>query len=287
MPPPDGSTYTGQGDRRSFYDVLTAAVSDFTANGYDSIERLAYWVREIREAAIRSMVSPHVLEESLGRTFRGIYRSKIDRGGILAQHEGIPRFTLERVAPRLRRELDRRILASADLIKLNRQAAIEKTVQRFSGWASSISPGGSDAVNKIEVKSDIRKSLGALPFEERRVNVDQSHKFVANLSNILGTDGGAIALRWRSHFRQPGYNFREDHKERDEKIYLLRGNWAQEKGLVKPGPAGYYDEITAVGEEVFCRCYAVYLHSLRLLPADMLTAKGREELARIKMALAA
>ena len=63
-------------------------------------------------------------------------------------------------------------------------------------------------------------------------------------------------------------------------MYLIRGSWAQEKGLVKPGPVGYTDQITAPGEEVFCRCSLVYIYSIRALPDDMLTAAGRAALGR-------
>lgn len=268
----------------SFYEVLTAAINDFAEFGYDDAERLAYWNQELRRAAIRSMTAPHVLEATLRETLKGVYRSKVERGGILGYHPEVSRFRLENVKPKLRSELDRRIMASADLIKLNRQATIDKTLQRFSGWATSIPVGGSDAIERAKTKTEIRKALVSLPYEERRVLIDQGHKFVASLSNIIANDNNAIALIWHSHWRQKNYNFREEHKERDGMIYMIRGNWAQKLGLVKPGPAGYYDEITAVGEEVFCRCYAQYLYAVRALPADMVTDKGREALAKVRRA---
>src|SRR5207247_2394734 len=105
---------------------------------------------------------------------------------------------IDQIKPALHAELERRIMASADLIKLNRKAAIEKTVQRFSGWATSVPPGGTRATDKKKEKDSIKKSLKSLPFEERRVIIDQSHKFVANLNEIVAKDGGAIAGRWHS-----------------------------------------------------------------------------------------
>ena len=71
-------------------------------------------------------------------------------------------------------------------------------------------------------------------------------------------------------------------KPRDGKVYLLRGCWAQDRGLVKPGAAGYYDAVTAVAVEPFCRCQAQYLYALRDLPEDMVTQKGRDELERVR-----
>lgn len=76
-----------------------------------------------------------------------------------------------------------------------------------------------------------------------------------------------------------GYDYREDHKERDEKIYLIRGSWALEKGLIKP-VNGYYDEITAVGEEVYCSCQAIYIYAPQKLPDEFLTEKGKREFER-------
>jgi hypothetical protein len=268
----------------TFYDVITAAVADLSTHGYDSVERLDFWLKRIRAAAEASLTPEYILERELKRQMGAIFERLVDKASILKRHPGVSRFTLANVRPALRAELDRRTLASAQLIRLNRTQAIEKTLQRFSGWATSIPVGGSGQVDKRETKDDVRKSLAQLPFEERRVAIDQGHKFASSLSNILARDGGAIAVIWNSHWRQANYDFRETHKERDGLVYLLRGNWAQERGLVKPGPAGYYDQVTAFGEEVFCRCWGTYLYAVRDLPPDMLTAKGRGELASVRVA---
>lgn len=282
MPPPDDTA--GYGRTGSFYAVLTEAVTDMVDHGYDGEQRVEYWIGRIREAAIRTMTAPHVLQQALGDAMRAVYRAQVERGGLLRRHSGASRFTLERVAPRLRAELDRRIAASAGLIKLNRDAAVRDTEQRFAGWATSIPAGGTDVPMKAQAKAEIRKSLAQLPFRERRVAIDQAHKFSSNLSDILAVDGGAIAAMWRSHWRRAGYNYREDHKERDGRFYLVRGNWALERGLIRADGRRYTDDVTRPGEEVFCGCYYQYVHSLRALPSDMLTEKGRAELDRVRLA---
>jgi hypothetical protein len=279
--PPDGHV---PAQTATFAQVVSAAINDLIEHGYDSAERVAFWVAAIREAAARTLTQPRVLERALNDTMRAIYRDKIERGAILKHHSGVQRFTLANVAPKLRSELDRRILASATLIRLDRERMIADTIQRFSGWATSIPAGGTDVAMRRETGVQVRKPLASLPFRERRVLTDQGHKFVASLNNIIANDNGAIALIWHSHWRERGYNYRVSHKERDEQVYLLRGNWAQERGLVKVGNAGYYDDITAVAEEVYCRCYAQYIYILRSIPAEMLTVKGRDELARVKIA---
>jgi len=266
----------------TFYTVLTRAVRDITEHGFDSQGRLETWLQSLQRLAEKTLTPQWKMEEQLRNAFSTIYRRLIDRGEIAKYHPGVSRFTIQKIAPRLRSELDRRIMASASLIKMNRQASIQKTLQRFAGWASSIPAGGSDATDKGETKDEIRKALAQLPFEERRVLIDQGHKFTASLSEIIAKDSGALAMVWHSHWRQAGYNYREDHKERDGKVFVLKGNWALEAGLMKIGPDGYYEDVDGVGQAVFCRCFGTWLHSLRELPDDLLTEKGRSELSRVR-----
>lgn len=272
---------------QTFYEVLTAAVDDLAEHGFDSVERLERWTVELRRAAATVTADPAALERMLREGLASVYKRLVDEGGIARMHPGVGRFTIEQVKPKLRAELDRRIMASASLIRLNREQAIDKTIQRFQGWATSIPIGGSADPEKRETKKRVRKSLAQLPFEERRVLIDQGHKLTASLSNVLATDGGAIAARWRSHWRQPGYNYREDHKERDQKVYALRESWAMSRGLMKKGPNPYYDDITQAAEEPFCRCYIVWIYALRDLPKDMLTVKGSSALDEARAAVAA
>lgn len=266
----------------TFYETVRAAIRDLAEFGFDSIERVNRWVEAIREAALRSLVPLSVLETTLRATLGAVYRREITNGGILRMHPGVGRFTLARVAPRLHAELDRRLAASRDLIVLNREAMMAKTERRFRGFASSVQAGGSDVVDKRDETADVVKALRSLPFEERRVAIDQGHKMLSSLSATVAEGGGALAGTWHSHWRQLNYNYRPDHKERDLNVYLIRGSWAHEQGLVKPGPAGYLDEITQAGEEVYCRCYVTYLYTLRALPKEMLTAKGHAVLAEAR-----
>ncbi len=268
--------------RATFYDVLSAAISDITEHGFDQSGRLEYWIQQLREAAERHMQPLHYMEQMLRSGLWTIYKRLVEKGGIAKYHERIAKFTVQQLTTQMRSELDKRILASANLIKLNRQQAIEKTLQRFTGWSTSIPAGGSETTAKRETATEIKKALSQLPFQERRVLIDQGHKLTASINEVVATHGGAIALIWRSHWRQAGYNYREDHKERDGQVYAIRGSWALENGLMKPGEAGYYDKITAVAEEPFCRCYAQYIYNLSSLPKDMLTKKGEEELARVR-----
>lgn len=274
----------------TFTRTVREAVKFFLRNGYTSRQELEQWQAIIRQAAESETDDDYM--SMVSDRLRKTYDLQVIKAGVLERHKGLSRFTLNYMEPKLRSELDRRILASADLIKLNRTAAINKTVQRFSGWATSIPVqdyvgGGLSASSRSGIVANaqhIQKSAEQVDYEARRVMIDQSHKLIANIDNIIATSNNAIAAEWHSHWRQPGYDYREDHKERDKMVYLIRGNWAQKNGYVKAGPAGYLDEITQPGEEVFCRCYVTYLYNLRSIPEDMLTQKGRKFLESMKAA---
>lgn len=75
----------------------------------------------------------------------------------------------------------------------------------------------------------IQKAAEKVDYEARRVMIDQNRKLIANIDNVIATSNNAIAAIWHSHWRRPGYDFREDHKERDQLYYLIRGNWAQKR----------------------------------------------------------
>jgi hypothetical protein len=265
----------------NYYSILTAAVNDMAEHGFDSVERVKYWQDQLQAAAQDTILSDAQMEAMLRGGIRAIYLRLVDRGTLLQRHPGISRFTLERLRPHLHSELDRRIMASADLIKLNRKQSVEQTLRRFAGWSTSLPPGGTAQVDRIKQKQVIRKSLAQLPFEARRVLIDQGHKLTSAINSVVARDGGAIAGRWHSHWRQANYNFRPDHKERDGLVYAVRGSWALAGGLMTAG-AGYTDQITQPAEEPFCRCAYTYLYHLRQLPPDMLTKKGQSELERAR-----
>ena len=237
----------------TFFEVLTAAVNDFIEYGFDSQE--------------------------LTKSLNSAYNRLVIKGGLV--NKQVTRFTIEKLKPRLRDELDRRIITSVNLIKYNREEAINNTLRRFTGWATSIPVGGTDVVKRTEEKQKIRKSLGKIPFEQRRVIIDQTHKLVANIKEIVAVDSGAIAAKWHSHWRQMNYDYRKDHKERDEKVYVIRNTWAINNGYIK-AVDGYTDDITSPGEEVFCRCNYTYLYNLRQVK-ELLTKKGELALQYAKI----
>lgn len=259
----------------NFYSVVSAAMRDFEEHGYDSPERLALWQERIRAAAETALLPRPQMVRKLREAYAAIFRNLIDKGKVVELMPGVPRFGLERVKPALHDELTKRTMASIDLITLNRQTAVAKAVQRFSGWASSIPKGGSSSVDKKKDGDNIRKSIAGLPFEERRVIVDQGHKFAAGLADVVAKGSNALGAIWHSNWRQTNYDYREDHKERDSVFYVVRNNWALENGIMKLGGHQYTDQVTQPAEEPFCRCKFQYVFNITSLPEECLTAKGK------------
>ena len=269
---------------KTFRQVLWEAIRHFAENGFTSGPELADWMHRLRTAADYTLPPEDVTHARIRREFETIFARTTKHKNLVKRVPGVSRYTIERVNPHLRAELDRRILAATDLIKLNRDAAIQKTLQRFSGWSTAIPAGALTDAEKRDAAKDIGKGIAQAKFEQRRVAIDQGHKLMANVADIVAREDGAIAAIWHSHWRQKNYDYREDHKERDEHVYLIRDSWAHQSGLVKKGKVGYLDDITQPGQEPFCRCFCEYVTSLNRLPEDMLTKKGREALADMRAA---
>lgn len=268
----------GLGRGASFRDVLTAAMQEFARRGYSSEADLAEWLMRMQASLDRAMPSDAEVEVMIRDALGSKFARFIDGPAITRMVPGVSRYTIDRVRPELRAELDRRIMASVRLIKLNRKAAVEKTLQRFSGWATAIPAGGDTEVGIREAKARIAKEPAQVRFEARRVAIDQGHKLIANVADVVARGNGAIAMEWRSNWRQAGYDYRPDHKARDGHVYALRGSWAIEDGLMNKG-AGYLDDMTMPAQEPYCRCTGRYISTLRSLPDSMLTKKGQDMLS--------
>jgi hypothetical protein len=270
----------------TFNDILRAAINDVVDHGFDKAERMEKWLEKLRLAAMESLPSESQMEQWLRDGLVSRYKKLVDGGEIARINPGVSTFTLRNLAPKMHDELTKRIMASAQLIKLNRKKSIDATLQRFAGWMSSVPAGGTEQTKKRETKAEVGKALSSLPYEERRVLIDQSHKLVGSINEVVAESGGAIAGTWHSLWRMSGYNYREDHKERDEQVFLIRDSWAHKAGLVKPGKMGFYGDTEKVAELPFCSCYMGWIFALRSLPPEMLTAKGKAALADARAKLA-
>lgn len=262
----------------AFWKILYEAIQDVLRHGFDSSERLRFWRARLRTAISQEIPSDQVQRDRLQQALQYQFRKTLRQSRRKSQEQGVSGMDIQRLAPQLQNELEKRIVASTALIKLNRERMVERTLQRFEGWMSSIPEGGTRRAVARKTASHIAKPLRQQSYEERRLHIDQGHKLVAAIDRVIAQHSGAIAMIWHSHWRAPGYNYRPDHKERDEKLYLLRDSWALKEGLIAKGSAEYTDQITAPGEEVYCRCKGEYVYALRDLPEAMLTEKGKKAL---------
>jgi hypothetical protein len=264
----------------TFRDILTQAVADISTNGYESPDQIEHWLRLLREAAEHELGTPERIDAEMQAALFAIFGRLVDKGGVDKYVPGVPRYTLQMVRPQLRAELDRRIMAATDLIRLRRHEAVNKTLAQVSGWATSIPMSGVSDETRTEVKKRVGKQLTQYRFECRRVAIDQGMKLVSNVSEIVALDNGAIAGVWHSHWRRQAYDFRREHKDFDEKIFVVRGNWAIEKGLIKLDGCRYTDEVERPAQLPYCTCYYQWITSIRRLPQSMLTEKGKDFIKR-------
>ncbi len=264
--------------RKSFRATVSEAMRYF-ASGNVPPSMIPSWLAKLREAASRVLPTDEETHAKIQRILTTYFETMMKPAKISGLVPGVKEYTIAMVKPELRAELDRKIRQSADLIKLRREEAINRTLARFQGWMTSIPVTGATQESVTKAKEGILKPTAQEKYEWRRVTIDQGHKLSANIAAVIAIQNGAIAGVWRSHWRDPSYNYRPDHKARDQKTYAIRNNWAVQQGLMKAGPNGYLDEITQPGEEVYCRCWVRYIHDISELPEDMLTAKGKKELS--------
>lgn len=285
MPPPNDAGWASHAGRKTFDQVLADAIRELSSTGYTSPEQINRWTDELRRAAEFELGPNWHADPQTRAKLDAIFTKLIERGGIETYVPGVSRFTLNMVRPHLRAELDRRIVAAADLIKLHREEAVERALARFRGWSTSIPVGGDETIDKRETKASIGKSLTQLNFERRRCETDQGMKLIANIAEIVATDNGAIAGIWHDHGEHDrSYNARKEHMARAGKIFVVRDNWAMREGIMKLDGHQYMDEVTRPAQEVSCRCFYQWITSPRRLPDSMLTRKGQEWVAAGRMA---
>jgi len=261
----------------SFRSLVMAALRYFAEHGYKSESDLMDWLLRLRVSLEKELPTDRYFKAQLSAALGRVFAREVSTG-IVKRVPGVSRYTLDRVAPSLRAELDRRIFAGIDLIKLNRASAVQKTLQRFSGWVSSVPPQGTPATNFREITREIIKPVATVKYEARRVAIDQGHKLSANVAHVVAMGNGAIAGIWHDRGEQDhNYNARPIHLARSGKLFMLRESWAQTEGLIAKRGVEYYDDLEDPAAQLpFCSCYVTWMTSPKALPETMLTARGRE-----------
>ena len=260
---------------KTFRALLIEGLRKFATSGYRSEGDLQEWIARLHAALELELPTDKESKTTLARILEGVYARDM-RGGIMRRVPGVSRYTLDRVAPYLRAELDRRIFAGADLIRLRKRAVVEKTLQRFAGWVSSVPPDGTFDYSPRAISKKITTEYKQLNFEYRRVAIDQGHKLSASVAHVVAIGEGAISAIWHDRGEHDhGYDARPEHLARSGKLFLVRDSWAIEQGLVRRGAATYTDQIESPAQLVYCSCWYEWNTQIQRLPKEMLTAKGR------------
>ncbi len=113
-----------------------------------------------------------------------------------------------------------------------------------------------------------------MDFISRRVAIDQGHKLASNVKYLLAVQSGAIALAGIRTGGVRATNTDRTTKSATRKFISSAIRGALEQGLIKP-VYGFYDEITAAGEEVYCSCDALPIYAPQKLPDEFFNGEGQ------------
>lgn len=224
------------------------------------------------------MPDPQSIRQSAIKRFRSIFSNFI-RGGFLKYHKDLKKDSALRVKDKLQNEFDKRLTALSAVREFQNSDAIEKMLRSFSGWATSITPETKEQADVHRAIKIIFSSMKQAANDQRDTLRDQGHKLENALSGVVAKEFGALAGVWHSRWREEGYKFRAAHKQLDEKIFLFSNTWATKHGMVKPGVDGWAHDHDAPGMLPNCKCSFRYIYSLKDLPEDMLTVRGKQALA--------
>ena len=251
---------------RKIFEILEDARKEIS--GDPDMDQLTRWLDWVRSALQGEMPSDRVIFDLVHRYMTARYAT-ITRS--VKKRHALPRsFSPDMIAAEYRHYLRDRITASVELIKLNRDEEIERQTRRFAGWATgaSLSDKSDDDFN--ELKKSTRKSIAGMTFIRRRVCTDQGHKLMAAIDDTIALQYGAVAREWRHVIPHSGYQSREEHLERDHRIYAIRGIDG-----VKAGKDGYVDELPdQPGELPYCSCFYRSIYDVDELPREMRSVAG-------------
>ncbi len=255
--------------KTTFYTTLIAAIEDIEEHGYDH-ERIEYWL------VLLIMMAEQTFKDRSKRSARDFLtdqaRKYSSERNIAITHKGLPIRYFSEFTNHAQNELNARIAMTDMLIAAVRDEALDKMTRGFIGWASSVSHLTPSATDHVKLRK--RLNISDLSVMERRILFDQCDKMKATLGAIIAERYGALAAVWHSRWREPEYNYREDHKSIDEVIMFMPDTHEMRLGLFVPGLPLVTDQ-SLPGMEPNCKCYFTYLYGLHSIPDIYLTEKGK------------
>ena len=279
-------------------DIVASAITDIAVNGYNSEVNISRWLMQIQNAlrnyTANLPTARSLVERSMTASFNQHFFDK--KGNptpkFLQLNRGIDAFTLQHLKPKAQSKLQERIVQNAQLIVLDRDAAVADTLKRFQGWTIG-QVSAKQLLTKVQVKEQAKliiKPIGNAPstFIPRRRIIDQNMKMCASVNDLIADDGGALAMTWHQNWsanpRDKGTSEKTNHKQFNGKTYIRRESWAVKEGLLKSGDLPYLEDLgTMPAHEVYCGCTGSYDYSLtalyRIRP-DAFTQKGLAKIGR-------
>ena len=252
----------------SFPKLLKEAAKHFTRHGYTSQADINDWRVRLLTAAEQHL-DPEGARDKIRRSLSSAFFKAIGEGRIAKRHGSVHKFTIDRLEPHLRDELERRMFAAQELVDGDKRATLERIHNRFLGLATAgPNPGEAQAAAQ-----GIGKAARDSKAQERMTAVDQTKKLVAGLDEIIAKDGDSIGGYWDATY-DIARKHRPEHAARHDRFYVRRGSWADTQGLVRH-PDGYMDEWDFPGVLINCQCEYRYVYDLSDCPEEALTAKGR------------
>lgn len=204
-------------------------------------------------------------------------------------HKGLAKARLTDLKPKFRKELEKRVALSFNLIKNKDNEVKQELASRFLNWITIDSKevrGDSTSKQSLLNFLDFAKEAGVAQRHSRFVIEDQTRKMLASFDDLIAKENGAIGGFWKNRkdkrvvgnpkgLYPKGNRAHNDHWNREDQFYILKNSWAYKQKLVT---GNIYEDLEdgGVGVAIGCRCRLVYVYDLRDVPYEHLTKKGKE-----------
>lgn len=259
--------------------VVNSAIDDIIKFGPNG-SNVSSWCREIQGVLNKVSMSSSDAA-SLVEDYHRAYFKKVDSAHGIPLHSVhsdnpygevdtvVGSETYGEIRARATSALERVVSAARADSDVFRSREIREALDVFENWANSVPSGGSkEKVYRLNA-ADVRGAIKSVASWDKRFFISHRRDFTSELDYLFKAQRGAIAARWE------WYRYPEDdpHEDLNGKIFLVRGSWAHERGLIKTEGMEFLDERALPGV-ANCTCSCCYLNALRALPLAMLTEEG-------------
>jgi len=273
-------------DAKPLADAINAAINELLKNGWTP-SLIKCWRDELERVLDEEAMSPIDAGDAVQRYYQNYLDRIIEVKGLPfrsivssddKQAAGITGIGMEGkfelLLPKIRSAFDSCVNDVKAHAGQFRQRELLAALNTFEQWALSIPLGGTKEKSFRDEARSVRLELKSFSKWDKYFAQVKSRNFMNEINRIIAEFNGAIAARW--HFR----SLCEEpmHKERDGEIYLIRGNWASEKGFIDDHKTKFTESLSLPGNDG-CMCSYCHLSGLRDLPAELLTPKGKDALA--------